>query len=76
MEECFANVNVREYWMPITPVVDGHRTTVTNPTKNTNKYSVVIPSEGRFGSRSGSCTCRVPAKDAIPCKRMVVVVKS
>jgi hypothetical protein len=75
MEECFANVNVHEYWVTITPVADGHRATVTKPTKNANKYTVVIPSKGIFGLRFGSCTCGVPTKDGIPCKHMVVVVK-
>jgi hypothetical protein len=52
MEECFANVNVCEYWMTITPVADGHRATMIKTTKNANKCSAVIPSKGRFGLRN------------------------
>jgi hypothetical protein len=76
MEEYFANVNVREHLMTITPVANGHRATVTKPTKNANKCTVVIPCTGGFGLRFGSCTCEVPAKDSAPCKHMVIVVKS
>ena len=40
------------------------------------KPEVTIPSKGLFGSRFGTCTCGKPAKDGVPCKQMMVVVKS
>jgi hypothetical protein len=44
--------------------------------KSTSEYTVTIPTKDAMGSRFGSCTCRKPTKDGVPCKHMVVIVKA
>ncbi len=36
-----------------------------------SEYTVTIPTKDTMGSRFGSCTCRKPTKDGVPCKHMV-----
>jgi hypothetical protein len=76
MEECFADVRVRDYQIDLTKIDNGHRATVKKATVNSTKFTVIIPDTGKFGSRFGMCNCGKPAKDGIPCQHMVAVVKS
>ena len=76
MKECFDDVRVRDYKMSVTIVESGHRAIVQRTTINANTYTVVIPPTGKYESRFGTCDCGKPAKDGVPCKHMVAVVKS
>ncbi len=76
MEECFDSVNVRDYQMTVVFINNGHQAMVSKATVNLTRFTVVIPSAGHLGLRFGSCTCGQPATDGVPCKHMVVVVKS
>ena len=76
MVECFEDISGRDYQMTVIPIKDGHRATVSMATINSTMFTVMIPSEGQFGLRFGTCTCGKPAKDSVPCKHMVVVIKS
>ncbi len=76
MEECFTDVQVRDYQITVIPIEDGHRATVTKCSINAMKFTVVIPATGKYDSRFGTCNCGKPAKDGVPCKHMVAVVKS
>ena len=42
----------------------------------TMEYQVRIPKVAYLGSYFGTCTCGIPARDGMPCKHMVVIVKS
>jgi hypothetical protein len=76
MEECFTDVRVQDYQITVIPIEDGHRATVMKCTINATKFTVVIPATGKYDSRFGTFNCGKPAKDGIPCKHMVAVVKS
>ena len=76
MEECFDDVRVRDYNITITTIESGHRAIVKRAIINGNTYTLEIPSTGKYESRFGTCNCGKPAKDGVPCKHMVAVVKS
>ena len=76
MEECFDGVKVPEYQMRIAEFDGGHRAIVNKASVNSKRYTVIIPLDGRAGSRFGTCTCGKPATDGVPCAHMVVVAKS
>ena len=76
MEEAFNDVNVRDYALKVVETETYTEATVTRNVANSKIYTVRLPKEERLGSRFGSCTCGKPAKDGIPCKHMVVLVKS
>jgi hypothetical protein len=40
------------------------------------EYQVRIPKVAYLESYFGTCTCGIPAKEGVPCKHMVVIVKS
>ncbi len=50
--------------------------TVSKNTEAARDYHVRLPRESFNGSHFGSCTCGVPSKEGLPCKHMVVMVKS
>ena len=76
MEECFDGVKVAEYQMTIVAFDGGHRAMVKKASVNAKLYKVIIPLDGKHGSRFGTCTCGKPATDGVPCDHMVVVAKS
>jgi hypothetical protein len=76
MEECFTDVRVRDYQITGIPIEEGRRATVTKCSINATKFTVVIPATGKYESRFGTCNCGKPAKDGVPCKLMVAIVKS
>ena len=76
MEECFDSVNAQDYSLTVVECHEGHRATVHKSVVTARRYTVIIPSDGRHGSRFGSCTCGLPATDGVPCSHMVVVAKS
>jgi hypothetical protein len=73
-KEAFADANISEYWMNITQMETFHRCTVSRII-STNESTVIIPTEETLGSRFKTCTCGKPAKDSVPCKHMIVIVK-
>jgi hypothetical protein len=75
MEEAFADVDIRDFWINITNKNTVHTCTVSRM-KSTNEYTVSIPTKDTMGSRFGSCTCGKPTKDGVPCKHMVAIVKA
>ena len=76
MEECFDGVKVAEYQMSIATFDEGHQAMANKASVNAKRYMVIIPLDGRHGSRFGTCTCGKPATDGAPCAHMVVVAKS
>jgi hypothetical protein len=76
MEEAYKDVNQREYRLDVTEVENGHVAKVSKTNANAKQFVVFIPKEETLGSRSGSCTCGVPATEGIPCRHIVVVAKS
>ncbi len=76
MEERFTNVRVQDYHITVIPIEDSHRATGTKCSINATKFTVVIPAMGKSESIFGTCNCGKPAKDGVPCKHMVAVVKS
>ena len=76
MEEAYKDVNQREYRLDVTEVENGHVATVSKTNANAKQFVVFIPKEETLGSRSGSCTCGVPATEGIPCRHIFVVAKS
>ncbi len=75
MEEAFADVDIRDFWINITKKITVHSCTVSR-IKSTGEYTVTIPTKDMMGSRFGSCTCGKPTKDGVPCKHMVAIVKA
>ncbi len=75
MEEAFADVDIRDFWINITNKITVHTCTVSGM-KSTNEYTVSIPMKDTMGSRFGSRTCGKPTKDGVPCKHMVAIVKA
>jgi hypothetical protein len=76
MEEVIKDVNQREYRLDVTKVENGHVAKVSKTNANAKQFVVFIPKEETLGSRFGSCTCGVPATEGIPCRHIVVLVKS
>jgi len=76
MEEAFKDVNVHDYALKVVETETYTEATVTRNVANSKIYNVRLPKEERLGSRFGSCTCGKPAKNGIPCKHMVVLVKT
>ena len=76
MEDCFEGVKPSEYQMNTVGVEGGHQVTVNKAVVNAKRYTVFIPSDGKHGSRFGTCTCGLPATDGVPCAHMVAVAKS
>ena len=70
------DVNQREYRLDVTEVENGHVAKVSKTNANAKQFVVFIPKEETLGSRSGSCTCGVPATEGIPCRHIVVLGKS
>jgi hypothetical protein len=75
MEEAFADVDIREFQINVTKEETLHKCTVSRM-KSTSKLTVTIPMKDTMGSRFGSCTCRKPTKNGVPCKHMVAIVKA
>ncbi len=75
MEEAFANVDIREFWINVTKEETLHKCTVSRM-KSTCEFTVTIPMKDTMGSRFGSCTCGNPTKDGVPSKHMVAIVKA
>jgi hypothetical protein len=76
MEEAFTDIHARDYKMQMTEADNNYVATVRKIAANSKEFTVTLPKEERMGSKFGSCTCGKPAKDGIPCRHMVVVVKS
>ncbi len=78
-EGCINDVNIREYNLNMQQNMSSHTTYKILVSKNTNgarEFLVALPKVALKGSHFGSCTCGKPAKEGVPCKHMVVVVKS
>jgi hypothetical protein len=75
MEEAFADVDMRDFWINITKENTVHTCTVSRM-KSMSEYTVTIPTKDTMGSRFGLCTCGKPMKDGVPCKYMVAIVKA
>jgi hypothetical protein len=76
MEEAFTDVHARDYKMQMTMLNNDYVVTVRKIASNYKEFTVTLLKEERMGFKFGSCTCGKPAKDGIPCRHMVVVVKS
>jgi hypothetical protein len=74
MEKAFTDVDIRDFWINIMKENTVHTCSVSRM-KSTSEYTVTIPTKDTMGSRFGSCTCGKPAKDGVPCKHMVAIVK-
>ncbi len=75
MEEAFVDVDIRELWINVTKEETLYKCTVIRM-KSTSEFTVTIPMKDTMRSRFGSCTCRKPTKDGVPCKHMVAIVKA
>jgi hypothetical protein len=78
MKDAFKDVNVREYKLNMQQNM-GSPTYNILVSKNTNgarEFLVTLPKVALKGLHFQTCPCRVPAKEGIPCKHMVVIVKS
>ena len=76
MEEAFEGVDIHEFRVTINREETHDQCTISRKTSK-NIFTVTIPIECDYvGSRFGTCTCGVPAKDGVPCKHMVAIVKS
>jgi hypothetical protein len=79
MKDAFNDVNIREYKLNMQQNMSSHTTYKILVSKNTNgarEFLVALPKVALKGSHFGSCTCGKPAKEGVPCKHMVVIVKS
>jgi hypothetical protein len=76
MEEAFNDVHARDYKMQMTEADNNYVATVRKVAANAKEFAITLPKIETVGSKFGSCTCGLPAKDGIPCRHMVVVVKS
>lgn len=76
MEEAFTDVHARDYKMQTAEAENNYVATVRKIAANSKEFTVTLPKKETMGSKFGSCTCGKPAKDGIPCRHMVVVVKS
>ncbi len=78
MKDAFTDVNVREYKLNMQQNKGSqmYNILVSKITNGARKFLVTLPKVALKGSHFGICTCGVPAKEGIPCKYMVVIVKS
>ncbi len=75
MEEAFADVDIRDFWINVTKEETLHKCTVSTM-KATSEFTVTIPMNDTMGSRFGLCICGKPTNDGVPCKHMVAIVKA
>ncbi len=75
MEEAFANVDTREFWINVTKEETLHKCTISRM-KSTSEFIVIIPMKETMGSRFESCTCGKPTNDGVSCRHMVAIVKA
>jgi hypothetical protein len=76
MEMVFDGVNVREFCLTTHTDMTWYYGTISKNTKTAREYHVRLPKESYNGSHFGTCTCGVPSKKGVPCRHMVVMVKS
>lgn len=76
MEMVFKDINVREYRLTTHDDMFWHYATISKNTETAREYHVRLPKESYNGSYFGKCTCGVTSKEGIPCRHMVVLVKS
>ena len=76
MEMVFKDVNVCEYRLTTHEDMFWHYATISKNTEKMREYHVRLPKESYNGSYFGKCTCGVTSKEGIPCRHMVVLVKS
>ncbi len=72
IEEAFADVDIRYFWINITKEKTLQKCTVSRM-KSTSEFTVTISTKDTMGSKFRSCTCRNPTKDGVPCKHMVAI---
>ena len=78
MKDAYEDVNIREYTLNMQQNMSSQTFNIL-VSKNTNgarEFLVTLPKVAFKGSLFGTCTCGVPAKEGVPCKHMVVIVKS
>jgi hypothetical protein len=78
MKDAFNDVTVREYKLNMQQNMSSQTYTilVSKYTNGAREFLVTLPKVAFKGSLFGTCTCRKPAKEGVPCKHMVVIVKS
>ena len=76
MQEIFDEVNVREYRVNMEEDEMQYIVTVAKNTDAGTTNYVRLPKVAFRGSYFGTCTCGVPKKEGVPCRHMVVIVKS
>ena len=76
MEEVYKDMNQHEYRLDGTEVENEHVEKVSKTNANAKQFVVFIPKKETLGSHFGSCTCGVPVTEGIPCRHIVVLVKS
>jgi hypothetical protein len=76
MEMVFNEVNVCKYCLTTHEDMFWYYGTVSKNTNAAREYHVRLPKKGYNGSYFGKCTCGVTSKEGIPCRHMVVMVKS
>ena len=78
MKDAFNDVNLREYKLNMQQNMSSqmYNILVSKNTNGAREFLVALPKVAFKGSHFGSCTCGVPAKEGVPCKHMVVIVKS
>ena len=78
MKDAFNDVNIREYKLNMQQNMSSqtYNILVSKYTNGAREFLVALPKVAFKGSHFGSCTCGVPAKEGVPCKHIVVIVKS
>jgi hypothetical protein len=78
MKDAFNDVNIREYKLNMQQNSSSqtYNVLVSKNTNGAREFLVALPKVALKGSHFGSCTCGKPAKEGVPCKHMVVIVKS
>lgn len=76
MEDVFLDINVCEYRLTHHADMTWYYSTVSKNTNAARDYHVRLPKDSFYGSHFGTCSCGFPAKEGLPCKHMVLLVKS
>ena len=76
MRDVFDSVRLIEFRLSMQEDETHHIGLVRKNLVTATEYEVRIPKVAYMGSYFGTCTCGIPARDGVPCKHMVVIVKS
>ena len=78
MKDAFQDVNIREFKLNMQKDMASptYNVPVSKNTNGAREFLVTLPKVSLNGSHFGTCTCEVPAKEGVPCKHMVLIVKS